>query len=211
MEDARILDQTGDDEFFDANLTVTSDQESLDQTIASAMEESETEEEISAPGSASEENKPEERAPTPTSPTFQHFAMDRPAPAPLPSKAQPFQMRPARLLVPSADAVVTEPAAAGTSRPLTSMERIAQQYHQKKAEEKRAKEEEKRAKEEAKAKKAAEKLKRMQEALRLPAVAQRTRSKQPLEGDPTKTYLPLRQDRRDQPPGQPGPSSGSTS
>ena len=87
------------------------------------------------------------------------------------------------------------------------MERIAQlnqQYQREKAEKKKAKEE-------AKAKKAAEKFQRLQEALRLPAVSQRTRSKQPVEGDPTKTYLPLRQDRRDPQPGQPGPSSGSIS
>ena len=91
LEDARILDQTGDDEFFDANLTITSDQEDLNQTLASAMEESKTEEEVSTPDSASEGDHSEERAPTPTSPTFQPFAMDRPAPAPLPSQAKPFQ------------------------------------------------------------------------------------------------------------------------
>ena len=81
--------------------------------MASAMKESGTEEEILASGTASEEdNQAEERVLTQTTPVFQPFAMERPAPTPLPSQVKPFEMRTARLQLPSADAAATAPAVA---------------------------------------------------------------------------------------------------
>ena len=169
------------------------------------MEESKTEEEISAPNTASKDDKSEERAPTPATPTFHPFAMERPAPAPLPSQARPFEMRTAQLQVPSASADVTAPAVAGSSRQPSSLELLSWAVGRETAEKKKRKEEEKAKK--AAAKKAEKDAQRkcLEEAMMAPAVAQRTRSKQPVEGDPTRTYLPLRQGWRDQPPGPPGP------
>ena len=107
------------------------------------MEESKTEEEISAPNTASKDDKSEERAPTPATPTFHPFAMERPAPAPLPSQARPFEMRTAQLQVPSASADVTAPAVAGSSRQLSPLEQLSLKIVQQIAETKRQREEEK--------------------------------------------------------------------
>ena len=69
------MDETLDDELYDANLAVTSEQD-FNQTMASALEESETEYSISTPELEVLEEE-EIPPPTPTSPSFQHFAMDR--------------------------------------------------------------------------------------------------------------------------------------
>ena len=105
-----------DDEFYSANLMVTLEQ-NFDQTMASALEESETEEsfstpeeEISSPKIVSEEDtEPEVRPSTPATPTFQPFALSRTALAPMANQTKPFEMQPVRLEPPSASVAGTVP------------------------------------------------------------------------------------------------------
>ena len=177
-------------------MQITSDRD-LDQSMASAMEESDTTED----SISTLETQPstEDEVLAPMKANFQRFAMDWPGPAPINMKPRPFEMRPSPLGTIRSTAAATTAGAAANLRKSKDAELeeflpLSQEIHKRKHKEKEDK---------RKAKKAAQKA-------RYHAIQDQhlTRFRHKIEGDPTKTHLPLRQESRNP---LPGPSLGPTS